>query len=263
MVLVLSVGGTFGRRTTRWAVGLGASAAAWLVHATEWMGDINFDSPRYHTFFGHPVGHNVMTLGALIALAGGVVAFFAERPADPSVSPVPTRPGSGGWGKRIARIGLLVGLVGAAVYVVCTFLPYGGPSQDIQGGPFADLSAARANVCCAFGVFPVVNQVAAAIALWGAAAVVFGLCIAGLSSRDASPWAVGLTAAATTWALRTVGETVLGYIASPPNPTHVGYLGMQLGIVMALVGGLIALAGGLVRGPRASLSVEPADPLPA
>jgi hypothetical protein len=246
VALAMCVGGLASHRPRRWAAGLGAAAAAWATHATGWMNNVNIDFAGQYRVLGHSAAYYVSTLGSLIALAGGVLAFVANRTPGASHAPG-AQEVTGSPGRRLLiGVGLCIGLAAGVVYVIGTFLPYGGPSRVFV----APIRYSAAQVSAGLGrpyAEPVANQIAAGLALWGTAVVVMAVCVVGLVRRAPAAWAMGLAAAATAWVLRTIGESILGYINSPLTYPHIGYHAMQLGVAMAFAGGLVALAGGLVR----------------
>jgi hypothetical protein len=254
VIVLLCIGGLLARRPLRWAIATSAAAAAWVIHAPGWMNNMNYDSAGRFGILHHPIGYQAMTLGALIALVGGLIAYRASRSSEASRTAVSLGARSGSWRARVSRTGLLIGIAGAGVYLLSTFLPYGGPGFL----PLPRLSVAQTNIGFGgpFGNWPVSNQVAAAITLWGAALVVLWVCAKGLKERDANPWALGLIAAAVVWVSRTVAELVVAY-TDPFSEPHIGYRGIHTGIVMALAGGVIGLAGGLFRGASMPASVFP------
>jgi hypothetical protein len=241
IVLILCMGGLVARRRLPWAVGLAAAAAVWVVYASGWMNNMNVDDPGGYRLTGRLFGYHEMSIGAALALIGGIVACVASLPRRTAITP-PAIGDTISRGTRLTiRVGLAAGLVGAAVYLAGTFLPYGGPSRAFSA-PTVTYSLVQINVIGQFRRWPLVNQLAAGAALWTAPLVVLAACGAGLlARRDPAPWVAAFTAGALVWILRVAGETVVSYVNNPATFPQLGFQLMVVGFVLVLAGTVVAL----------------------
>jgi hypothetical protein len=252
VVTIACLVGLLARRTLPWAAAATAAAAVWLAQASGWMNSVNADIPGGYRLFGHPYGYHQMSIGALLAVVGGVVSCAASRPArgvergTGHAAPRPAR-------APVARIGLGVAFVGGALFVAGTFLPYGGPSSAIKL-PDVRYSLVQINVI-GLGYWPLANRVLAGLALWVGPAIVIGSCVAGLIGRRyPAVWVSALAGGAFVWLLRIAGDTIVGYAAHPAPFPHLGFQLMGVGFVLVLVGSIVALFGLLLQASGAPLT---------
>ena len=222
----VSIGGLRGVHPDRWAFALMAASCVLMMEPLSRL--IPLIEGR-----GLPYpGLWVTYAGIALAFAGGITAVRArcsgteEEASDAAASP----------GAPV--LGPFVVITGAAIYVIATFLPYfpyalpgsGRTTRSmfdsVQGGTWIG--------ACAVPLF-----------IYGPAAVVIAVALAGRKGRGTRRWSLALLSATAVWGIPALTMLALALIQRTILPDFlVGYWGAQLGPTIALAGGLVTMGRG-------------------
>ena len=178
--------------------------------------------------------------GIALAFAGGITAVRARRSDTAHEAPDAAAP------PGASVLGPLVVITGGAIYVIATFLPYsryvlpgsGRVTRSmfdwVQGGTL-------------------IGTVAVTLLIYGPAAVVIAVAIAGRKGRGTRRWSSAVLAATAVWGIPALTMLALALLQRTILPHFlVGYWGAQLGPTIALAGGLVTVGRG-----REMRGVEP------
>jgi hypothetical protein len=240
VVLIVCIGGMAVRpeRRTAWALGLTAAALVWISHEGGWM-VASIDGAPFFWFLNHPAGYQLMTAGALVAIAGGLLALRDGSRADAGARESVVLQ-TGRRRPRLAIAGFGLGVVAVGLDVAGTLLPYetflSPPSFGVVGQ-----SVYRHEVR-SIGFVPMTLVLAAMLALFGTALVVLLVCVAGLVARDASRWTVAFLSVAAIWGIRLLGERLSEQILLLWGHGR-GWWLMAFAPTLAIAGGLLASSG--------------------
>ena len=209
IVAAISLVGLRSDRSAPWRAALAGASAIWFVpticRVLQWV------LPDYR--FPHGIGTWAMYAGTGIAFAGGVVALMELRAARKEA-----RTGSSGI------VGFILGVLGAGVYAFSTTLTYF--VQPPAPGPISLFSQMTHH--------PLVPTVAAAIRVYGAAAVLAAISFGGIWGRREDLWAAALLAGALVWSPRLVELLHV-------SDYEIGFWGVQAAVLMLLAAGVIAV----------------------
>ena len=249
IAVVVSVSALRAERREGWAFALlGASSVAFLRIVVELLA---FARPGYSVGW---LGPRVMDLGVTCMFAGGVIAAVSCRsPAPDPASDVgagsSSEPGSG----RV--VGFTLALTAALGFVGASFLPYYKLSPSMFGGTALTFPAGfPRSVTLAHGLLSsgVDGFIPSAPRTYGAALLVVSFAALGAFRRSRERWAAALLGACAAWSaqvaitLQVYGRTGLA-----------GFWATRLAIVIALVGGVIAVQAGRGRGDGTAATTTP------
>ncbi len=267
VVLIVCIGGlmTNAERRIAWAVGLTAAAAAWASHLGGWMVP-SIAGPPFFWFLDHPLGYQLMTAGALASLAGGILSLIDARAgerakeaeeaeeADEAKEADVAAPSGERSRPPIVVAGFATGLLAVALQVAGTLVPYEPfpfpPSFAVVGASVLHMEVR------ALQFVPITLEIAALLALFGSALVIFVVSGAGLLARQPSRWIVALVSVAAIWAIRLLGERLTEQILVLWGH-GAGWWLLIYAPAVAVAGALIALVGVRRTGRRAAVEPPP------
>lgn len=149
--------------------------------------------------------------------------------------------------RAAGRAGFVIALIGASVFVVASFLPYFRlPLSTLVRLGVSNSTQATQSRTLAQGLLggDVLDTMQRVIQIYGTALIIGVAALEGLRASRRDRWAAGLLGAAAAWSAGVAG-TLVAY----DRVRLAGLWASQLAIVIALVGGTVAVRANLNRLP--------------